>query len=70
MMGLFITKDQARSKTWYVNRYLQLSVGVLKKQKRKMERFDRFPYVMLAMFSSYFVSVSRYRKTQGSQSAT
>ena len=32
-------------------------------------RFGRFPYILLAMVSSYFVSVFRQRNTRGSQSA-
>ena len=67
------TKDHARSKMrplyviGMVYRPFSLAVGRLKKKKKKekMEklRFGRFPYITLAMFSSYFVSVSRYRST-------
>ena len=39
-------------------------------RKKKMEKISRFPYIPLVMFSSYFVSVSRYKITRGSQSAT
>ena len=52
-----------------VCRPFSLAVGRLKKKKKKkmkkkkMEKIGRFPYVTLAMFSSYFLSVSRYRST-------
>ena len=71
-MGLFITMNQRTSENkanWCINRYLQttsLSVSMLKK---KMEKIGRFPYIPLAMFSSYFVSVSWYKNTRGSQLA-
>ena len=69
------TKDHARLKIRplyikiMVSRPSSLGVGRLKKKKKKkkkkekMARFGRFPYITLAMFSSYFVSVFRYRST-------
>ena len=67
------TKDHARSKMrpLYVKsmvcRPFSLAVGRLKKRRRKRRwrksRFGRFPYITLMMFSSYFVSVSRYRSS-------
>ena len=64
------TKDHARSKMrpLYVKimvyRPFSLAVGRLtkKKKKEKMEKIAVWP-ITLAMFSSYFVSVSRYRST-------
>ena len=71
------TKDHACSKMrpFYVKIMVyspfSLAVGRLKKKKKKKKkkekmeksRFGRFPYITLAMFSSYFVSVFRYRNT-------
>ena len=64
------TKDQARSAYWCINCYLQSNQFVSRSRHVKEEtgrrwRFDRFPYIMLMMFSSYFAGVYRYRSTQG-----
>ena len=65
------TKDHARSKMrpLYVKimvyRPFSLAVGRLKKKKKKKEKMEKiavWSISTLAMFSTYFVSVSRYRK--------
>ena len=60
---------------WYVNRYRQLNqfAGTRAEEEETEEEDGEnrgLADLPLAMFSSYFVSVSRYRNTQGSQSAT
>ena len=68
---VFYTKDSACSKMRpiyvkimvYSPFSLAVHVGRLKKKKKeKMEKIAVWP-ITLAMFSSYFVSVSRYRNT-------
>ena len=62
------TKDHARSKMRPL--YVKIMVcrpfscrSFIEEEKMEKSRFGRFPYITLAMFSSYFVSVSRYRST-------
>ena len=66
MKACFVYKGSCTFKNEYVvYRAFSLAVGRLKKKKKKekMEKIRGLADFRIAMFSSYFVSVSRYRST-------